>query len=153
MRKIKGTEGSLQLWVEGNLMEADRAKQNIEAPNRWRFQMQWQVKNVFDALIHNDDRHARNFLYDKEWKLWLIDHTRAFPLINDLPKDLRIKHCERNLWNNLQGLDEEVVKERLSPYLKSVELKALFKRHDKLIKYIEDLIDQRGERQVLFSFY
>ena len=108
---------------------------------------------VFDALIHNDDRNGGNFLYDQDWNLWLIDHTRCFPRISELPKPLKIQHCERNLWNKLQSLEEESVKERLGPYLESAELKALFKRREKLIKYLEDQISQRGERQVLFSFY
>jgi hypothetical protein len=50
-------------------------------------------------------------------------------------------------------LEEEVLKERLSAYLESAELRALFKRRTKLIDYIKELIEQRGERQVLFSFY
>lgn len=153
MREIKGKEITLQIWVEGALMETDRASQKINPPNPWRHGMQWQVMHVFDALIHNDDRNAGNMLYDRDWKLWLIDHTRCFPQISDLPKTLKVKHCEKNLWENLQNLDEEVVKERLDEYLESAELKALFQRREKLVQYIEDQIEQRGERQVLFSFY
>ena len=151
-RQIKCTEGTLQIWVEQALMESDRARQRIAAPDSWRFGMQWQVKDVFDALVHNDDRNGGNFLYDRDWKLWLIDHTRCFPLISELPKSIRIKYCERSLWEKLQSLDEALVEERLSPYLESDELNALFKRKEKLIRYIQEQIEQRGEDQVLFTF-
>jgi hypothetical protein len=153
MREIKGEEITLQIWLEGALMEKDRASQKKNPSNPWRHGMQWQVMHIFDALVHNDDRNAGNMLYDKDWKLWLIDHTRCFPRISDLPQNLKVKHCERNLWENLQGIDEDALEERLAPYLESAELKALFKRRTKLIKHIEELIEQRGEKRVLFSFY
>ena len=33
---------------------------------------------VFDELIQNRDRNPGNSLWTTDWKLWLIDHTRAF---------------------------------------------------------------------------
>jgi hypothetical protein len=33
---------------------------------------------VFDQLIYNTDRNTGNVLYDTGWRLWGIDHTRAF---------------------------------------------------------------------------
>ena len=134
-------------------MENDRVEQDLEAPDPWRYRMQLEVMKVFDALVHNDDRNGGNFLYDQDWKLWLIDHGRCFPRINDLPEIMLPQFCERNLWNKLHNLDEEIVEERLGPYLESAELKSLFRRREKLIKYFEERIEKLGERRVLFSFY
>jgi len=153
MREIKGTPGTLQIWVENATMETDRARQSIYPPNAWRHKMQWQVMRVFDALIYNDDRNAGNILYDSDWNVWMIDHTRAFSRISDLPKSNQIRHCERALWEKLRNLDEEEVDQRIGEYVESGELKALFKRQEKLVAYIEEQIAQRGEKQVLFSFY
>jgi len=153
IRKIKDTDGTLQIWLENSTMETDRAKKSINPPNAWRHKMQWQVMRVFDALIYNDDRNAGNILYDADWKVWMIDHTRSFQRISELPKPNQIRHCEKDLWAKLQKLDEEDVKEMIGEYVKSAELKALFKRHDKLVAYIEDEIAKRGEKQVIFSFY
>ena len=153
MRNIKGEDGTLQIWVENATMETDRVKQSVYPPNLWRYQMQWQVMRVFDALIYNDDRNAGNILYDSDWNLWMIDHTRSFSRISDLPEPSQIKHCERNLWERLCHLNEEEVEKTIGEYIQSVELKALFKRREKLIAYIEDQIEERGEKQVLFSFY
>ena len=33
---------------------------------------------LFDELISNIDRNQGNIVYTKDWRLWLIDHTRAF---------------------------------------------------------------------------
>ena len=38
---------------------------------------------VFDELIANTDRNQGNMLIDKQWKLWLIDHTRGFRTTSD----------------------------------------------------------------------
>ena len=40
---------------------------------------------VFDELIANTDRNLGNMLIDRQWKLWLIDHSRAFRLHETLP--------------------------------------------------------------------
>jgi hypothetical protein len=152
MRNIKGTRGTLQIWLEKATMETDRAKQSVYPPNRWRQKMQWQVMRVFDALIYNDDRNAGNILYDSDWNVWMIDHTRSFARVSNLPEPNQIRHCERQLWEKLRSLDEDEVGERIGEYVESAELKALFKRHEKLMAYIEDQIEQRGEKQVLFSF-
>jgi len=152
MRTIGDTPGSLQIWLEGATMETVRAKESLYPPDMWRHKMQWEVMRVFDALIHNDDRNAGNVLYDGDWTLWMIDHTRAFPCISDLPDPIHFKYCQRTLWEKLQALDEDLLREHLGQYLESAELKALLDRRDKLVRYIQDEIERRGERQVLFAF-
>jgi len=152
-RRIKRTDGTLQIWVENAFMEKDRARQKVSPPNPRRHKMQWQVMRIFDALIYNDDRNAGNILYDSNWNVWMIDHTRSFSQISELPQPTGIKYCEKNLWERLRSLDEEVVKDHIGRYLESAELKALLRRHEKLVTYIEDQIAQRGAKQVLFRFY
>jgi hypothetical protein len=149
-REIEEEEGVLLIWLENALMERERAKLNVNPPDLKRHEMQMDVLRVFDALVHNDDRNPTNILYDPEWKLWMLDHTRCFPRVSDLPETNQVKRCERRLWRNLQNLNDEVVKEALTKFLKKAEIKALLKRRDKLINYIQDLIDKRGETVVLF---
>ena len=36
------------------------------------------MMQLFDQLISNVDRNQGNIVYTKDWRLWLIDHTRAF---------------------------------------------------------------------------
>jgi len=152
MRKVKGDNGTLQFWLEQSIMETDRARNGTKPPNPWRHKMQWQVLRVFDALIYNDDRNAGNILYDSDWNVWMIDHSRSFPQVSYLPEPNLIQFCERDLWERLQELDEEAVKERLGEYLKSAELKSMFKRREKLVAYLQKRIEEHGEGKVLFSF-
>ena len=83
---------------------------------------------VFDALVYNDDRNAGNILSDSAWNVWMIDHTRSFSRISDLPEPNQINDFEGNLWERLCHLDEEEVKKTIEAYVQSPELKALFKR-------------------------
>lgn len=150
-REIEDEKGVLQIWLEDAMMERKRAKLDLQPPDPVCHEMQMDVLRVFDALVHNDDRNPTNILYDPDWKLWMLDHTRCFPRISDLPKANEVKRCERRLWEKLQKLDAEEVKKRLKPYLKKAELKALLKRHQKLVIHIQKLIEQVGEESVLYT--
>jgi len=152
-RRIGNKEGTLQIWVENTFNEFDRAEKSLVPPDSWRYKMQWHVMALFDALIYNDDRTAANILYDQDWTMWLIDHTRSFTRISSLPEPLLFKYCERNVWNRLLNLDEGAVKEALSEYLRSQEISALLKRREELIAYFQKRIERKGEKKVLFSFY
>jgi hypothetical protein len=108
--------------------------------------------NVFDALIYNTDRNSGNLIIAPDWKLWLIDHTRAFRRLNALPDGPPINQCERGFYQKLKGLDETVVRETLKPYLSSFELEALWKRRGLILERLDKLIAEKGEAQVLYEF-
>ena len=48
--------------------------------------------------------------------------------------------------------DRNVVEEELAPYLNSGQIKSLLKRQELLVEYIQGIIDERGEKKVLFSY-
>ncbi|MDA2938194.1 hypothetical protein MYX75_08035 [Acidobacteria bacterium AH-259-A15] len=154
-RKIKGQgkKGILQAWVEKGMVETERLKNKIEAPNKWRWTMQYQVMRLFDNLIYNEDPNQGNILYDQDWKLWMIDHTRAFRTYSEPLNPTTIRFVERNCWEKLQKLNQKTLDERLKPFLRSREIKAILKRRDKLVEHVQNMIDKRGEGKVLFTFY
>jgi hypothetical protein len=150
-RRIDKKDGTLQLWLEDSLMEKERLEKNIQPPHMLRFVLQVQVMKIFDDLIYNDDRNLGNMLYDKDWKLWLIDHTRAFRLFNELPEISQLQRCERGLWENLRNLDEDVVRERMKGILNGMELKGLLQRIDLMIEHYSARIAEKGESYILFT--
>ncbi len=151
LRKLRGKRGSLQAWVENATNETSRVSDNITAPDKmlWSKQM-WNMR-VFDNLIYNTDRNQGNILYDGDWKLWLIDHGRAFRREKELRNPKLIVKCGHKLWEKLKSLDEQVVRERLKKFLRSSEIKALLRRRDILVEHIQKLIEERGENKVLFT--
>ncbi|MGH9862687.1 MAG: hypothetical protein ACRD35_04610 [Candidatus Acidiferrales bacterium] len=145
--------GSMQIWVEKVFTEFDRKmKTKVDPPDqtRWNYQM-WEM-HVFDALIQNTDRSLPNVLIDPDWKVWMIDHTRAFrrnPKVENLNL---LQHCERSLFEKLRTLDEGTVRARLKDYVRSGEIDALLKRRAELVAHFEQLIQEKGEGAVLYTF-
>lgn len=155
LREIDGEEGSVQAWVENAMTEEKRLKEKIDPPNRIKWLYQTQVMRVFDSLIYNDDRNLGNYLWDKEWRLWIIDFTRAFQSVPELKDPEKVLYCERALWEKIQNLQEEEVRERAEKpgYLTEAQVRTLMKRKEKLIEYINELIQEKGQGAVLYSFF
>jgi hypothetical protein len=107
---------------------------------------------VFDNLIYNLDRNLGNVLFMPDWKMVLIDHTRAFTLDRNLPKAEKIHFCERKVFEKLQMLDQQQLDTELGPFLTPGQIKALLQRRDRLVEHVNRLINKRGEDRVLFDF-
>ncbi len=150
-REIKGKKGSLQAWVEEAMTEKSRKKDDIAPPTPRFWMLQYQIMYLFDNLIYNDDRNTGNILIDKNWVLWLIDHTRAFRPVSELKNPSTIILCERGIWEKLKNLEDSVIKERLDEYLDTFEMKTLLKRKKKMIEHVQELFEKRGQDSVLFD--
>jgi len=49
-------------------------------------------------------------------------------------------------------MNEPELREKLKPFLRKEEIDSLFKRRQKVVAYIEKLIRERGENNVLYSY-
>ena len=152
LRRLHNKKGSVQIWVENAMTDIKRAKENIQPPDEQRWNKQLQIMNVFDALVYNTDRNRGNILITPDWKLWMIDHTRAFRRNKELQHADALKLCERGLYEKIKGLDEAVVRERLKEYLSSYELDALFHRRKLVLERLDKLIAEKGEGNVLYTY-
>ena len=79
-RKVNGTPCAVTWWIDGSMMEVDRIKKHLEAPDKDAWNRDMYVLRVFDQLIYNVDRNLQNMIIDPEWHLFMIDHTRSFRL-------------------------------------------------------------------------
>lgn len=150
IRKMGGRRGTLQLWVEDALSEADRRRRNLSPPDSIAWSRQVQTKLIFDHLVFNDDRNLNNWLVDRDWNVWLIDHTRAFAAIPEFLLPGRIYWCPRSLWQNLARLDAQEIRRQMKPYLDEGQIKALLQRWQLLREHVQGLIERKGEESVLF---
>ncbi len=151
LRRVRGKSGSLQAWVEKAMTQQARTVKKIVPPNMTLWNRQMSLLFLFDELISNTDRHNSNILIDSNWRIWLIDHTRAFRRNADLRRPYMVVTCERTLWKNLQTLDQETAKKEFKGLLLGNEIKAIFKRRDEIVKLLRKLIQENGETQVLFT--
>ena len=152
LRKIGRTHGSLQIWVEEAMTEEKRQEEGRNPPDVTVWNRQMQRMHIFDALVYNTDRNRGNILIDRDWKLWMIDHTRAFRHHKKLPDAPGFAQCDRKLYRMLQELDPEEVRTRLKPLLRKNEIQGLLARRDALIEYIDGLARDHGEDAVFFDF-
>jgi len=152
-RKIGGVNGTLQAWIERAMMEKDRSKNGIQAPDPWRWAMQLGVMAIFDNLIYNEDRNQGNLLITEDWLVIFIDHTRAFRAHGMLLNTDGLRYCERYLFENMKALNRELLDERLGQWLTGSQIKSLLRRRDLLVRHIENLIAQHGEGEALFTFF
>ena len=133
------------------MTEIERLEAGRSDPAVQRWNRQLNVMNVFDALIGNIDRNRGNILIDEYWRLWFIDHTRAFRGSSRLETD-QLQSIERGFWEGLQGLTEDDVRERLGPYLTDRELNGLLQRAEKMVSHYRQRIRERGEAQVVYVY-
>lgn len=150
-REIDGKKGSLQIWVEDAMTERKRVKEKLQPPRSLDWVYQYQGMLLFDALTYNDDRNQGNLLIDRDWNLWFIDSTRAFRPHNELKESERLRFCPRIVWERLNSVDDESLRESVAEYLDGFELKTLLRRRARLVKLLSDLIEERGEKVVLWG--
>ncbi len=152
LRKLNHKSGSMQIWVENAMTQKSMKEKNIQPPDLKRWNKQLQMINTFDALIYNTDRNSGNLIITPDWKIWMIDHTRAFRRNPNLQRPDAINQCERGLYQKMKALDEAAVRAQLKEDLSDYELDALFKRRALLVQHLDKLIAERGEDKVLYTY-
>ena len=133
-------EAAFTWWVDNVKMDEEaRRKQKVKAPDVAYWNAQVHIMRVFDELIANTDRNQGNMLIDADWKLWLIDHSRAFRTGRELSQPKNVKRCERVLLEKMRALTRAAMDEQLSKYLTPHEIEAILSRRDLLVRHIEGL--------------
>jgi len=130
--------------------EGDRAKKKIEG-NGLRRRNYWAVMTVFDELIQNRDRNGGNILWASDWRLWMIDHTRAFRLGKSLLQPKTLTVCDRALLDRLRGLTRPALAAAVGKTLTAPEIDALMSRRDLIVKLFDERVARLGPAAVLFA--
>ena len=139
-RTNRSTPAALTWWIDDVLMdEGDKVKNKVEAPDRTYYHRQRPMMYLFDQLISNTDRNQGNIVYTKDWRLWLIDHTRAFRKNTTLKMPAHITRCDRQVFERLKALDRETLKTEVGKQLDDGQIKALLARRDAIVKKLESL--------------
>jgi hypothetical protein len=108
-RKVGGHMAAVTWWIDDSMMELERTKKKIEPPNLLLWNQQMYLCRVFDQLIYNTDDNLGNVLITKDWKIWLIDHTRSFRLMKNLENSKNLVQCDRKLLTKLREMNKEAL--------------------------------------------
>jgi hypothetical protein len=95
------------------------------------------------------DRNKGNLLVDGSYRLWLIDHTRAFQTVDELLDD-RVIRVRRSTYEGIRALTAESLGQALGDYLDALEIRSLIARRDLLVARIEEMVAKRGEDVVFY---
>jgi hypothetical protein len=151
-RRYDGQAGALTWWVDDVRMTgAERWKKRIPPPDQEAWTRQIQTMRVFDELIANTDRNMGNLLITADWRLWMVDHTRAFRRYRYLRNPKLLARCDRAYLAALRNANEQAISAALQPWVDEPELRALLVRRMLLLEHFDQLIRKNGEAEVLFD--
>lgn len=150
-RRWSGSTGSMSWWVPTLMDEGERLKKKVQPPNPADWNHQMYRMRVFAALTRDTDRNLGNVLITPEWKVMMIDFTRAFRLQPELMHSKDLAKMDRALWEKLQSLERSTVKTAVGDWLTSSEIDAMMKRRDLLVAHFSKLIAETGEEKVLYN--
>jgi hypothetical protein len=127
-----------------------RLKQKLEPPDPEAWNEQMYRMRVFAELLYDTDRNLGNVLITEDWKLWMIDFTRAFRLSGELRHPRDLVKCDRGLLEKLRQLDAAELERKTRAHLTKPEIQAVMVRRAKIVQWFDALIAQKGEREVLY---
>ena len=153
-RTHAGQRGALSWWMDDVLMdEAERERTSAVPANGGVQELarQRMIMQVFTELVRDTDRNKGNVLYTSQWRVIMLDFTRAFRLEPELRRPDSITRCSRDLLARLRTLVREDVARAVGRQLTGDEVTALMKRRDLIVQRFDALIAARGEASVLFE--
>ena len=151
-RSLDGNTGAATWWVDDVMMDEDaRLKKKLDPPSQLSWNHEVQVTRVFDQLISNTDRNLGNLLVDKSWRVWMIDHTRAFRPDHALLEPANLTHCDRALLARMRELKRDVLKEKIGRWVTGMEIDGLLARRDKIVALFDKAVKAKGESAILYD--
>jgi len=173
-RQFHEKPGALSYWAENrySLLKIEESGGAIQIPaaaleqtNKMKY-----VCRLWDSLIGNDDRTQQNILFTEDWRMILIDHSRAFRADGEYGTRLMygvrgmktmadgsggrrpvlFRRIPRALLDRLKTLDAAAVQAAVGPYLTKSEITAVLVRKDLILTEVEEMIARDGEDKVLY---
>jgi len=137
-RRWNTTRASFTWWVDDVMMdEGERSKKQMVAPDQDCWIEQRQMVRLFDQLIDNTDRNAGNLVISRTWRLWAIDHTRAFRRSKTLEKPENLTRVDRRVLERLSSLDFATLKREVSRYIEDGDVRAILARRDAVVAHFK----------------
>ena len=139
-RRIEGTKGSLQTFVENAVPEAARRRNGPEPPAPLKFGEALETIKIFAMLVNDACENFEDTLVKTgTWQVFRVDFSEAFGPSLELRPDCTPAFCPDELDTKLRDLDDRVIGQKLAPYLNKDEIEALIRRKGRLVRVLEDL--------------
>jgi hypothetical protein len=150
-RRLFSRKGSLCLWVEDSVTEAERRECALNPPDSRQWVERKLVVRLFQQLIADlDFSNIRNLVVDGDFRIYKVDSSMAFHPDSRLMKELDETRYSRRFLAALESLDRNEMDERLAPWLTKAERKNLWTRRDRILELARARIAEHGEAAVLY---
>jgi hypothetical protein len=153
IRNVKGDEGALVAFIPDAVHEAD-ADGGPKGLQMVGLLQQKGVMRLFDALIYNVDRRPENWMVSKDdWSLYLIDHSRSFRDLRDLPEEFTEEQAwlSRDLYERLKSLDEAQLAQSMAGLISRGQIRSMLARRDLILEKIDQDRETSGDDAVFFN--
>ncbi|CAN5437435.1 hypothetical protein BH23ACI1_BH23ACI1_29690 [soil metagenome] len=145
-RRIRGERGAVVMWVDD--VKGWDQKSTLIPPSAIEWSRQVTRMKMFDQLVANIDRNAGNLLYDQDFCIVLIDHSRAFTSTTDIRRMAAPSRIDPGLWAKMEALTLPDLQAGLGQWIGRSELQALLRRRDRMKVEIDKMVKARGELSV-----
>ena len=139
-RRWNGYPAAFTWWVDDVMMdERKRVAKQLVAPNHGCWAQQSQALRMFDKLIENTDRNLGNTLIATNWRVWAIDHTRAFRQSPRPQSVADLTTIDRVVLERLAALSLPTLKKAIGRYVDASEIRSLLSRRDAILAHYQKI--------------
>jgi hypothetical protein len=150
-RRYSGGSASVSWWVNDTMMERDRAQKKMTPPDTRRWNEEMEAARLFRELLGDQDFNQTNTLITKDWRVWMIDFSRAFRLAKTLQRPDAVTTADRTLLTRVRALNRDDMRQKLGKWLSAEEIDAVIARRDALVGLLDKQIAAKGEGAVLYD--
>jgi len=150
-RNVEGRPASVSWWIDDAMMERERYKKKISPPNPMAWNGEMYAVRVFHQLIYDTDPNLTNLLITKDWRIWMIDFSRAFRVTKVLNKPKELVKIDRRLLANLRTLTRQTLQQKLGRWLTEPEIDGVLARRDLIVALFDEAVLKKGEAAVLYD--
>jgi len=150
-RRVAGKDAAVSWWINDAMMEKDRYQKKIAPPEPGKWNQQMYAARIFHELIADTDFNMTNILITKDWRVWLIDFTRAFRLTKTIADPKQLTRADRTLLTSMRELTQSGAQQALGRWLSKMEIEGLLARRDQIVQFFDREVAAKGEDAVLYD--
>jgi hypothetical protein len=150
-RRVDGKDAAVSWWVNDAMMEKDRFQKKIQPPQPMKWSEQLSAARIFHELIADTDFNMTNVLITKDWRIWMIDFTRAFRITKTINNPKQLTRADRTLLTSMRELTQDGVQQALGRWLTKNEIEGLMARRDLIVQWFDKEVAAKGEGAVLYD--
>jgi len=147
--RYRGKQGALAWWMDALMDEGERLKKKVQPPDTAAWNDDMYRQRVFMELVFDTDRNVGNVLISPQWRVIMLDFTRAFRLWPTIRAG-ELHRIDRRLLARLQALSADAITASAKEFLTPGEVSAVMVRRDLIVTHYTERVRQLGEARVLY---